>query len=122
MIPASVLFSRLADMTEEQRVAEIESLNAALRRYDRPGGFISLDTVDTGISLAPMAYGFVYPPLAGLRALAGQLVDLSRRSPAVDRLFEAIQTDLFPTSGKKRELDFLSSINRVASLKVTKVS
>ena len=116
------LFSRLADMTEEQRAAEIQGLNAALRRYGKPGGIISLDTIDTGISVASVAADFVYPPLAGLRSLGSQLINLGRKNPSVDRLFEAIQVDLFPTSGKKRELDFLSSINRVALLKTTKVS
>ncbi|MBN8989865.1 MAG: hypothetical protein J0H42_16570, partial [Rhizobiales bacterium] len=50
------LFSRLADMTEEQRADEIRNLNAALRRHGRPAGVISLDNLDTGISLASVAY------------------------------------------------------------------
>jgi hypothetical protein len=116
------LFSRLAELTDEERVTEIQNLNAALRNYGRSGGIISLDTLDTGVSIASTAYGFPYPPVAGIRALGGQLANWSRKYPSIDKLFEAIQTDLFPTSGKKRELEFLSSINRVASLKITKVS
>jgi hypothetical protein len=115
------LFNRLAEMTEEQRAIEIQTLNAALRTYGRPGGIISLDTADTGISIASAAFSFVYPPVAGVLALGRQLVELGRKHPAVDQLFEAVQVDLFP-KGKKRELDFLSRINRVASLKTTKVS
>jgi hypothetical protein len=116
------LFGRLADMTEEQRAVEIQNLNTALRRYGQPSGVISLDNLDTGISVASIAYGFAYPPLAGLQALGRQLIDLGRKYPAVDKLLEAIQVDLFPAGGKKRELDFLSSISRVATLKTAKVS
>jgi hypothetical protein len=116
------LFSRLADMTEEQRADEIRNLNAALRRHGRPAGVISLDNLDTGISLASLAYGFIYPPVAGLRTLGRQLIDVGRKHPAIDKLFEAIQADLFPNGVSKRELDFLSSISRVASLKTVKVS
>jgi len=116
------LFSRLADMTEERRLEEIESLNTALRHYGRAGGIISLDTLDTGISLASVALGFIYPPVAGLRSLGKQLVNLTRRNPAVDKLIEDLQSDLFPAGREKRELDFLSSINRVAFLKTNKVS
>lgn len=116
------LFSRLADMTEEERANEIQNLNADLRRHGRQTGILSLDNVDTGISLASAAFGFMYPPLAGLRSLGGQLINLGRKHPAVDHLIEAIQADLFPNDGRKRELDFLSRISRVAALKTTKVS
>jgi hypothetical protein len=62
------------------------------------------------------------PLLAGLRNLGGQLIDLGRKHPAIDNLIEVIQADLFPHGGRKRELDFLSRISRVAALKTTKVS
>jgi hypothetical protein len=114
------LFSRLADMSEEERTDEIRNLNAELRRYGHPNGLMSLDNVDTGISIASMAFGFVY--LSGLRGLGAQLLDLGRKRPAVDHLIEAIQADLFPNDGRKRELDFLSRISRVAALRSTKVS
>ncbi|MHC4041330.1 hypothetical protein I3J27_32160 [Bradyrhizobium xenonodulans] len=109
-------------MTEEQRADEIRNLNAALRRHGRPAGLISLDNLDTGISLASLAYGFIYPLVAGLRTLGGQLIELGRKHPVIDKLFEAIQADLFPAGVSKRELDFLSSISRVAFIKTVKVS
>jgi hypothetical protein len=116
------LFSRLADMSDEQRAAEIQNLNSALRRYGRQGGLMSLDTLDTGLSLASVAYGFLWPPVAGLRSLWNQLLELARKHLALDELIEAIDADLFPAGAKKRELDFLSRISRVATFKTDRVS
>lgn len=119
---ARALFGRLADMTEEQRSREVDELNASLRRFSRPAGIMSLDTADTAVSVAALAYGFVYPPLAGLGHLAAQLLEIGRRSPTIDKLMEDIGADLFPGREKQRELDFLSRISRVATLKTSKVS
>lgn len=116
------LFTRLADMSDEQRAGEIQDLNTAFRRYGRQGGLMSLDTLDTGLSLASLAYGFLWPPIAGLRSLGSQLLELARKYPALDSLIEAIDTDLFPDGAKRRELDFLSRISRVATFKTDKVS
>lgn len=54
--------------------------------------------------------------------MGSQLIDLGEKHPAVDKLFEAIQADLLPAGVSKRELDFLFSISRVASLKTMKIS
>jgi hypothetical protein len=52
-----------------------------------------LDNLDTGISLASLAYGFICPPVAGLRTLGSELNDLGRKHPAIDKLIEAIQAE-----------------------------
>jgi len=119
---AQALFSRLADMPEERRAKEIDELNAALRRFGKPAGIMSLDTVDTAVSVAATAYSFVYPPVAGLMHIGAQLLELGRRNPSLDKFMEDLSSDLFPGRERQRELDFLSRISRVATLKTSKVS
>jgi len=116
------LFNRIADMTEQERAAEVERLNLDLRQYGRPSGIISFDNLDTGIGAASIILGFPFPPVAGLAKFASQLAELVRKHPEIDRLFERVQADLFVGGEKRRELDFLSKISRVASLKTSKVS
>ncbi|MBV8773408.1 MAG: hypothetical protein JO166_13930 [Deltaproteobacteria bacterium] len=116
------LFSRLADMTEEQREEEIRALNAQLRRFGKPSGIMSLDTLDTAVSAVATAIGAPYPPLAGLAHVGAQFFEIGKRHPAVDRFLEAVRIDLFPAGARRRELDFLSRISRAASLKTRKVS
>lgn len=116
------LFSRLAEMNDEQRTAEVQDLNAQLRNFGKPCGILSLDTADTAVSLVALATSFLYPPLAGLAHIGTQLAEIGRRNPTLDRFLEDLAVDLFPSGTKKRELDFLSRINRVASLKTKKVS
>jgi hypothetical protein len=116
------LFGRLADMTEEARSAEIKDLNTQLRRFGKPAGMFSLDTLDTALSVVAPAAGFPYPPLGGLAKLASQLLAFGKRYPPVDSFFERLRVELSPNGVKKRELEFLSQIDRVASLKVAKVS
>jgi hypothetical protein len=116
------LFARLADMTEEQQKEEIRALNAQLHRFGKPSGVMSLDNADTVASLGATVLGAAYPPLAGLLHLGTQIIEVGRRVEGVDRLFEAIAVDLFPKRTRQRELDFLSRISRVATLKTTRVS
>ncbi len=116
------LFSRLADMTDEQRDEEIRELSALLRRFGKPSGIMSLDNVDTGIAAVATLAGLSYPPLAGLFHIGAQGLAFAKRYPAVDRFLETVAADLFRGDPRKRELDFLSRINRVATLKATKVS
>jgi hypothetical protein len=111
------LFSRLAEMDEPAREAEIKEINAALRKFGKPAGIISLDNVDTAAALASLAWTFAYPPVMGLYHVGTQLIDLASRIPAVEKFVEDVRNDLFPKGAKKRELDFLSRISRVATLK-----
>jgi len=115
------LFSRIAELDEEQRLVEVQKLNAALRKFGRPAGLVSLENMDTGIGLLSTALGWAYPPVTGLRAFGSQIIDLGRKNRAIDRFIDQLQQD-WPGSGQKRELDFVSKISRVATLKTTKVS
>ena len=103
---ARALFSRLADMTEEQRTDEIRELNSQLRRFGKPAGIMSLDTLDTAVSAGSTAISATYPPLAGFAHLGAQLFEIGKRYPAVDRFLEAVLTDLFPGGHQKARIGF----------------
>ena len=78
------LFSRVAEMTDEDRFKEINNLNKDLRRMGQNSGIISLDSIDTGISVLSTIYGFVYTPVPGLATLARKLLELIRNNPALE--------------------------------------
>jgi hypothetical protein len=116
------LFSRLANMTEEQRNEEIRELNAQLRRFGKPAGIMSLDNVDTVVSAAATVADVSLPAVGSFVKLGARALEFGRRYPGVDRFLEAVGSELFPGAARKRELDFLSRISRVATLKTTRVS
>ncbi len=117
------LFNRLADMDEAARDTEIKDMNAALRKFGKPvGGWISLDNIDTAVAVAATALNWTYPPVMGLAHFGAKITDIASRNPAVEKFVEQIRIDLFPNQTRRRELDFLSRISRVAMLKRKTVS
>ena len=116
------LFGRLAALPEDQRADEIARLDAELRkRLRRSESAISFENLDTLISIGSSIFSFLYPPVAGLRAIGRQLKESVRNIPSVDRLVHEIETNLF-SAPAKQEIDFLSRISRVATFKKDRIS
>ena len=107
------LYARLAAMDADERAAEVERLNAVQRqRGRRKGGvLLSLDTLASiGTALADAAG-------VGFFGLARFLLEaLRQKNSQVDRLADSMAGKIDPT-GKRAELDFLTRVDRVASLK-----
>jgi hypothetical protein len=120
----NALFGRLADMPDEQRTAEVVRLQTELRkRFKARDTVLSFENLaDTGASIGGILFPFTYWPLAGLNAIGNQLKEAVRNIPAMDRLIADIERDLYSALGKNQEIDFLSRINRVATLKKDRIS
>ena len=112
------LYSRLARLPTDQRAAEIESLNAALRERGRrqTGTAVSLDAFDTLESLAAEGVG-----IGGVLRIAMTGIErLSRRSPRADAALAHL-SGAMDRSGGRAELHFLSRVQRVASFKKERI-
>jgi hypothetical protein len=120
----NALFGRLAEMPDEQRAVEVIKLEADLRkRFKTRDTVLSFESLaDTGASIGGILLPFTYWPVAGLRAIGVQLKDAARNIPVMDRLIADIERDLFSAVGRNQEIDFLSRINRVATLKKKRIS
>lgn len=116
------LLSRLADIPEADRQAEISRLSGELRKLGRPGKILNLDNADTFISALSLFIGFAYPPIAGLRALGRQITEKLASTPSLGRVLETVAVDLFGDHPEKRDLDFLAKMSRVAVLKSERIS
>ena len=116
------LYTRLANLPESERQAEIDALEDELRRRailpERT--IISLDTVDTIAGTAAAVLGLIWPPLAGYKKLTGEMVEALRKVRKIDRLMMKIQESL-NSSETKRDLDFLSRVSRVAAFRRDRV-
>ncbi|WP_374035900.1 hypothetical protein ACETK8_10035 [Brevundimonas staleyi] len=117
------LMARLADLPDGARADEVQKLVADLRKLERGEGtrLLSFETLDTGLSLAGIIGGFVYPPLAGLLGIGKPAVERLRNIPAVDRFVDEFLDDAAPMTRRNSDLDFLSRIKRVAQFKRSRI-
>ena len=116
------LYSRLANLPEDERQAEIDALENELRRRAiRPARtIINFDTFDTIAGTASAVLGFIWPPMAGYKKLTGEIVEALRRVRKIDRVMTRLQESV-RSSQTQRDLDFLSRIDRVAGFRRDRV-
>jgi len=116
------LYSRLANLPEDKRQAEIDALEAELRkRTIRPARtIISFDTVDTIAATASAVLGFIWPPVAGYKKLTSEIVEALRRGRKIDRAMTRLQESM-RSSETQCDLDFLSRVGRVATFRRDRV-
>ena len=112
------LYSRLSNLPDDERKAEIDALEEALRkRAGRAGGtIIDLDSADTIAGIGSLVLEFVWPPIVGSARLAGGAVEALRRVRKIDRAMMRLEESV-RSSEAKRDLDFLSRIARVATFR-----
>jgi hypothetical protein len=117
------LMGRLAELPAEAREGEIDALADRFRRRWRwrDNRVLSLDHLDTGLSLASTVGHGVFPPVMGLVHAGAALRQNLQRLPVFDRFVQAFQEDFAAMRGGNQDLDFLSKIQRVAQLKRDRV-
>ena len=116
------LYSRLADLPDDKRKAEIDALEGKLRKKTRRASrtIISFDTVETIGDAAEAVLGFVWLPVAGPVRLARGIGEELRRVRRLDRAMMRLQ-ERMTSSPAKRDVDFLSRIGRVARFRRDRV-
>ena len=112
------LYARLACLPSDERAAEIEQLNAALRELGRrqTGTSIRLDSLDTLASLAADTMG-----VGSLIRIVKSVMDWARRRDVrMDRAMAHL-TGALDRDGTRQELHFLSRVQRVASFRKERI-
>lgn len=116
------LIARLANMAPADRPDAIDALADRLRHVGRrSGGLLSLDNLDTSISIASLVGNFFWPGPVGAARLAGGLLEPLRRVKAVDTMLHHLEQDFAALRGRNEDLHFLSKVQRVALLKRDRV-
>ncbi|WP_206240459.1 hypothetical protein [Novosphingobium terrae] len=112
------LVDRLAELPEALRAEEIRRLKSDLRQRGRraTSSVLSIESGDTLIALASTIFGFLYPPTVGMVGIGRNLSEKARRIPAVDAMLDTLAMDTLAIRGGNHDLDFLSRIDRVATL------
>lgn len=112
------LVSRLAAISPEQRLTEINDISRELyslnARRERAGGAIDLmsNVIDVATALAQIAFF----PVKSTWSLLGTISAIARKNSKLDFLLDTIEADLAPRLGIKEDLAFLSKVNRIAKL------
>ena len=116
------LLNRLSGLNPQEVDSEIGRLDQELRRLKaRKEGVFSLEALDEAATVAEWAAD-PFPPLFTMFKLLRRVLDAARRSPAIDRLIDAISQDVHPSVLRNEDLDFLSKVDRVAVLKRRRIS
>lgn len=114
------LYARLADMSPDERKAEVERLNAEMRRRGRrmTGTEVKLDTLGTLRSVLADTVGL---PVGTLFRLGRVGIErLRRRDRRVDAAMAHVSS-AFDRAGARGELSFLSRVDRVATFRKRRV-
>ena len=116
------LYSRLASLSESERVEEVEELNGALRARTRrqSGLHMTLDAGDIGMSIADLLIGFFVPPVSALGRFAKPLIEKARRNRKIDAMVMTVEEGLYKKP-QANELEFLARVSRVATFRVDRV-
>ncbi len=111
------LYARLAHLPTDERAAEIEKLNAELRKHGRrqTGTSISLDLLDT-LAMAITGMGGA----SIVRIATAGMERLRRNSAGVDAAMARVSGLMDPV-GTKVELHFLSRVQRVAPFRKERI-
>ena len=112
------LYARLIALAPEERQAEIDQLSFALRASTRTRKSIVLDVADIGTWLAGWFVWF--PPIFGFGRIGELTLERLRRIRVVDDMLMELEVKI-KRSSSKREMDFLSRINRVATFRAKRV-
>ncbi|MFM9940219.1 MAG: hypothetical protein ACKVP7_12075 [Hyphomicrobiaceae bacterium] len=110
------LISRLADLTVDERVEEIERLEKELYAHQmrRERRTLNIDTTDAAIGVANDVLSFgLWPVMSGLK-LFERLVSIARRNPAFDTFADILERDIGGQFGRNSDIEFLDKVNRVA--------
>ena len=116
------LYSRLVNLSVDERQAEIERLQAELRLRvrNKAKGVLLLDSYGyTGLAL-DWTLGYVLPSVATWISGAKKIAEKLRRIREIDKMIDRMD-EIIWKSEDRQELDFLSRVNRVARLKVDRV-
>lgn len=113
------LMARMAELSDYEREAEFDRIEAELRAKGRAkeGKLLTFDTLNTLWSLGALFLDFTSAPVAGTKnfALKGKEA-LRKILPAIDDMVSELEGDIAKLRGTNQDLDFLRRINRVAYL------
>jgi len=115
------LITRLANLPEEERAAEIDRLQTELYQLElkRDRRQATLRWLDTTSSLVTFAMDISLFPFTAGWTLIKLVLDRARKAPALDRVIDALEQQLTEVVQINQDLDFLSKISRVAALRET---
>lgn len=109
------LVQRLSNLSPDLRAEEIVKIQNDLWTYrnkvDR--NKMVLKYGGGAMSVGGSLYGV---PTYGAGVFLGILLSLAKRSPSLERVIEAIEYEITPQNNPKHDLDFLSKVERVASI------
>lgn len=113
------LISRLANLPQEERDAEIGRIEKELYEFgakrDRRREAVSL--LDATVSVTDYVMSAsLFPVVAGWH-LFQSITAAARRAPTLDRLLDKLERETSGFTKKNEDLDFLSKISRVAHLR-----
>lgn len=116
------LYNRLSELNEEEREEEVAKLNGEFAKWAKRKSdwSIGLDTADIILSLASLTGLFYWLPFVGLYNLGSGRLERLRRSKKIDDMMLQLESRVIKDS-RRKELSFLSRIERVASLKRVRV-
>ena len=112
------LYTRLSELNGAEREKEIEKLDTEMRKLStrKSGWLIGLESVDTVVSFASVTGGFYWLPFIGLYNLGTRTLEGLRRNKKIDDMMSNLE-DRIVKDPQRKELDFLSRIERVACLR-----
>lgn len=114
------LVSRLANLPQSEREAEIERLTGELFEsgWQQAKRKLALETftdiAEIGAAVADLNYG----PVTNILGLVTRTVRAGRRIRALDRFLDDLEADLLPNRKKNEDVHFLSKVERVAQLRL----
>lgn len=112
------LVSRLVELPEEEREAEIDRITHNLyevgARQERRR--LLLEVGNDAFEVIAAIGDIATLPLKGAWNLLARSASICRRVPALDSITDAIEQDLKHQLGRNSDLDFLSRVSRVAEL------
>ena len=116
------LYTRLANLSSEERSGEIERLNELLRKRARRQSKqeIALDIADIGISVVDLIIGLFVPPVSAIGRFSKPLIERARGNRRVDSVIMKLE-DKMKITTESQDLEFLSRVSRVATFKVDRV-
>lgn len=110
--------SRMASLPQEERAAELASLQADLATLDKRDRRVQQALIaDAGITVAAAAFGISAFPVVSAMNMLRFVLQCARKAPTLDRIVDEIERTVATSAGGNEELSFLSQIDRVATIR-----
>jgi len=109
------LVQRLSNLPSDLRTEEIDKIHQDFHGFQRGRERIG-KVLKYGGGALDVGTSFLGLPTYGAGTFLGVLLTLAKKAPSLDKVIQAIEYEIIPQKSQKHDLDFLSKVERVATI------